>query len=194
MTDSCPPTPLRGFALTVEDPGVRTALPSLQAELFGSAAAVSELGASHPHLALRCRRLMNGGPFTASASFRPDGAFLPALIPRQTPWLLPDAGYGSAALLPWEEWTERWHDARLVPALLAAARDRVEPGRAVTLHEVLRLLEAGERMPLARCLAERLPAGYRDDSDPLRRRSLPSRCGSPVGMHPGRRHVRPWRG
>ncbi|MFD6109186.1 hypothetical protein ACFWG0_03630 [Streptomyces yangpuensis] len=35
-----------------------------------------------------------------------------------------------------------------------------------SLHEVLRLLEAGERMPPACGLAERLPEGFRDDGEP----------------------------
>ncbi|WP_046776919.1 M48 family metallopeptidase [Streptomyces yangpuensis] len=163
-----PADPFPGFARIVAAPGMRPGLQELQASLFRTpAATASELGASHPDLAVRCRHLMKGGPFTAPVSFRPDGDFLPDLVPTQTAWLLPEAGYGSAMLLPWEKWVERWRDARFAPALLAAARDRLEPGRPACLHEVLRLLEAGERMPLARGLAERLPKGLRDDGEPL---------------------------
>lgn len=162
-----PVDPFRGFADTLSDPGVRPALRSLRTALLCAPAATTDLGSPHPHLADRCERLTGGGRFSIEASFRPDGTFLPNLLPQETAWLLPDLGYDTATVLPWDEWTGRRSDALLVPPLLSAARAHIEPGRTATLHEVLRILDAGQRMALARGLAKRLPAPDSEAGDPL---------------------------
>ncbi|MFI2041238.1 M48 family metalloprotease [Streptomyces bottropensis] len=162
-----PVDPFRGFAHMLSDPGVRSTLRSLRTELLCAPAATTDLGSSHPHLADRCERLAGGRRLPIKASFQPDDTFLPDLLPQETAWLLPDLGYDTATVLPWDEWTSRRSDALLAPPLLSAARAHIEPGRTATLHEVLRILDAGQRMALARDLANRLPTPNHEAADPL---------------------------
>ncbi|MER5569515.1 M48 family metalloprotease [Streptomyces goshikiensis] len=162
-----PVDPFRGFAHTLSDPSVRSALRSLRTALLSAPAATTDLGYSHPHLADRCERLTGGRRFSIKVSFQPDDTFLPSLLPQETAWLLPGLGYGTATVLPWDEWTSRRNDAQLVPALLSAARVHIEPGRTATLHEVLRILDAGQRMVLARDLEKRLPTPDHEAGAPL---------------------------
>ncbi|MFD9473832.1 M48 family metallopeptidase [Streptomyces goshikiensis] len=160
-----PVDPFRGFAHTLSDPSVRSALRSLRTALLSAPAVPTDLGSPHPHLADRCERLTRGKRLSIKALFQPDGTFLPSLLPQETAWLLPDLGYDRATVLPWDEWTSRRSDALLVPPLLSAARVHIEQGRTATLHEILRILDAGQRMALARDLEKRLPG--RETGAPL---------------------------
>ncbi|MFI5642677.1 M48 family metalloprotease [Streptomyces goshikiensis] len=162
-----PVDPFRGFAHTLSDPSVRSALRSLRTVLLSAPAAITGLGSPHPHLADRCERLTRGKRLSMKPLFQPDGTFLPSLLPQETAWLLPDLQYDTATVLPWDEWTSRRRDARLVPPLLSAARVHIQPGRTATLYEVLRILDAGQRMALARDLEKRLPAPDGEAGAPL---------------------------
>ncbi|MGW2619877.1 M48 family metallopeptidase [Streptomyces sp. NPDC001500] len=163
-----PIDPFRGFAHTLSGTGFRlSALRSLRTELLSAPEATTDMGSSHPHLVDRCKRLTGGEPLSIKASFQPDAIFLPDLLPQVTAWLLPDFGYDTAIVLPWNEWTSRRSDALLVPPLLSAAREHIEQGRATTLQEILHILDAGRRMALARGVAKRLPGQDSEAGVPL---------------------------
>lgn len=164
-----PADPFRAFARTMADPGVQDRLPAQRAQMVRAPAAQNEFGASHPHLAYRLRRLTKGPDPAAVGACLPDAALLPHLLPRQVAGLL--ARYVGASTLPWQDWIDRWVDARnavLVEPLCEAVRTLDGPEhQPVALHQVLHLLEAGQRMPLARALAERVPETHQEPDDPL---------------------------
>ncbi|MEU9472247.1 M48 family metalloprotease [Streptomyces avermitilis] len=164
-----PADPFRAFARTMADPGVQDRLPALRAQMVRAPAAQNEFGASHPHLAYRLRRLTKGPDPAAVGACLPDAALLPDLLPRQVAGLL--ARYVGASTLPWQDWIDRWVDARnavLVEPLCEAVRTLDGPEhQPVALHQMLHLLEAGQRMPLARALAERVPETHQEPDDPL---------------------------
>ncbi|MEU5402887.1 M48 family metallopeptidase [Streptomyces sp. NPDC005963] len=150
-----PEDPFRGFAEAVADPEIQHRIPSLRDEVVATPAAATALGSMHPDLADRLRAL--GGvqdappPFSSSATLVPDlpHGDIARLLPR----------YRGATTLAWKPWLARWIDqksAHLVEPLIEAVRDVSRTSRPVTLHQVLHLVEAGHRMPLARALTARL--------------------------------------
>ncbi|MDF0372431.1 M48 family metalloprotease [[Kitasatospora] papulosa] len=184
-----PTDPFRSFALAVSDPGVRDRLPHLRADVVTGPTVRTELGASHPDLAERLRNLLQDAPLPAEPSFRPDAALLPVLPSGDVARLLPLYADSRKATLPWEEWIRRWvdrHDAHLAGSLLAAVRALSPQGRRITLRHVLLMLDAGERMTLARAVGKRLPEAE-GDPDPLGllARALLALVSSGLGEHTG---------
>ncbi|WP_432252546.1 M48 family metalloprotease [Streptomyces sp. HNM1019] len=187
-TGRIPDDPFRAFAHMAEAPELREPMAALRARAVERPADPDD---AHPALAVRLARL------SRLPVQEPDAAPSPRdpvpLRPRYAVALGrvllpgPDAPSGpdAGARVPWRDWLTELaeHRATRVLTPLAEAVCEVEetegtgqptarPER-LTIHRVLRLLDGGRRMPLARALNARLPEGGRmprgdqTEQDPL---------------------------
>ncbi|WP_329012663.1 M48 family metallopeptidase [Streptomyces sp. NBC_00690] len=151
-----PADPFRGFAHAAADPEIQHRIPSLRDDAITAPAMRTEFGSWHPDLMHRLRDL--GGAPAALLPVRPGATAAPHLSHSDIARLLP--AYQGATTLPWKPWLRRWIDQRsahLVTPLLEAVREVSRTATPITLHQVLHLVAAGDRMPLARALTAYLP-------------------------------------
>ncbi|MFI0733450.1 M48 family metalloprotease [Streptomyces sp. NPDC021225] len=157
-----PDDPFRAFAHMVEAPELREPFAALRAR---AAERPADRDDPHPDLATRLSRL-------ARLPDRPAGGGVGVAEPLDVPsgyavelgrTLYP--GLGTARTMPWREWLGLLAEHRATRLLtpLAEAVRTVEKAAGIsgssrlTIHQVLRLLDSGRRMPLARALGGRVP-------------------------------------
>ncbi|MEU1800131.1 M48 family metallopeptidase [Streptomyces sp. NPDC019937] len=150
-----PDDPFRAFGHMVDAPELREPLAALRARATEHRADPDD---PHPDLATRLARLARlpeGSPPPAE----------PLSVPsRYAVRLARAAGTPDGTMVPWREWLGLLAEHRATRALapLAKAVRTVErgappPTAELTIHRVLRLLDSGRSMPLARALNGALP-------------------------------------
>ncbi|MBD3004491.1 M48 family metalloprotease [Streptomyces sp. 5-10] len=194
-TGRVPDDPFRAFAHMVEAPELREPMAALRARAVERPAAPDD---AHPALAVRLERLARlpaqQPGAEPSATLEPLSAQLSAQLSVQPRYAValgrvllsgPDAG----TRVPWRDWLTELAEHRATRILIPLAeavrgveeteglgRPEAEPDgkpERLTIHRVLRLLDGGRRMPLARALntrlpeAERTPRGDQTEQDPL---------------------------
>ncbi|MCQ8191009.1 M48 family metalloprotease [Streptomyces rugosispiralis] len=171
-TGRIPDDPFRAFAHMVEAPELREPMAALRARAVERPADPDD---AHPALAVRLERLSRlparepGREPSEQLSVHPRYAVELGRV------LLsgPDAG----TRVPWRDWLTELAEhraTRILTPLAKAVRGvektermgwmKAEPDgepERLTIHRVLRLLDGGRRMPLARALNARLPEGER---------------------------------
>ncbi|MGW2911245.1 M48 family metallopeptidase [Streptomyces asoensis] len=171
LTGRRPDDPFRVFAMIVASPGMRACLARLRPSA-ASKPRSSACGEFHADFATRIKAARTAGTRTArpaAAHVCPEDLLPDVLYENDLDQLLPE-GKG-AQLMPWRDWVAsvaQRRAARLVGALMDAVND-VSGGAndSVSLQQVTTLLDAGERMSLARALGSRLPHKHRRSDDPL---------------------------
>ncbi|MET7766072.1 M48 family metallopeptidase [Streptomyces sp. NPDC005393] len=171
-----PDDPFRVFAQLVQAPELREPLAALRERVAERPADPDD---PHPDLATRLGRLKRLPARPPQA--HPDGrTAAPLAVPSRYAAELGRALLRRAGTsLPWRDWLGLLAEHRATRALTPLAeavrtvekaegvgRPGTEPG-ALTVHRVLRLLDSGRRMPLARALNSLLPADERAERDPL---------------------------
>ncbi|MFF7648440.1 M48 family metalloprotease [Streptomyces sp. NPDC007983] len=167
-----PDDPFRAFGHMVDAPELREPLAALRARATEHRADPDD---PHPDLATRLDRLARlpeGSPPPAE----------PLSVPsRYAVRLARATGTPDGAMVPWREWLGLLAEHRATRALAPLAKavrtvERAEsdartgdapPTTELTLHRVLRLLDSGRRMPLARALSGALPPSEDAERDPL---------------------------
>ncbi|MER5582344.1 hypothetical protein ABT090_11960 [Streptomyces asoensis] len=171
LTGRRPDDPFRVFAMIVASPGMRACLARLRPSA-ASKPRSSACGEFHADFATRIKAARTAGTRTArpaAAHVCPEDLLPDVLYENDLDQLLPE-GKG-AQLMPWRDWVAsvaQRRAARLVGALMDAVND-VSGGAndSVSLQQLTTLLDAGERMSLARALGSRLPHKHRRSDDPL---------------------------
>ncbi|MBP8538636.1 M48 family metallopeptidase, partial [Streptomyces sp. MK37H] len=170
-TGRIPDDPFRAFAHMAEAPELREPMAALRARAVERPADPDD---AHPALAVRLERLARlpvrepgAEPFPSPRPLSVQPRYAVAL--GRVLLSGPDAG----TRVPWRDWLTELaeHRATRILTPLAEAvrgveetegmgRPKAEPD-TLTIHRVLRLLDGGRRMPLARALNARLPEGGR---------------------------------
>ncbi|MGV9849958.1 M48 family metalloprotease [Streptomyces sp. NPDC003442] len=186
-TGRIPDDPFRAFAHMAEAPELREPMAALRARAVERPADPDD---AHPALAVRLERLSRlpaRGPGTDPFPSPEPLSVQPRYAVALGRVLLsgPDAG----TRMPWRDWLTELAEhraTRILPPLAEAVRGveeteamvwkKAEPDgepERLTIHRVLRLLDGGRRMPLARALnarlpeGERMPRGDQTEQDPL---------------------------
>ncbi|MFK4267860.1 M48 family metalloprotease [Streptomyces milbemycinicus] len=157
-----PDDPFRAFAHLVEAPELREPFAALRAR---AAERPADRDDPHPDLATRLSRL-------ARLPDRPAEGGIAEPIEMPSGYAMELArtlypGLGAATTMPWRDWLgllAEHRATRLLGPLAEAVRTvekaegiSGEPHRGLTIQRVLRLLDSGRRMPLARALGSRVP-------------------------------------
>ncbi|KAK1181094.1 M48 family metallopeptidase [Streptomyces sp. NBS 14/10] len=170
-----PDDPFRAFADMVGAPELREPFAALRARATERPADRDD---PHPDLATRLSRLARlpdrpGGDGIAEPIEVPSGYAVElarTLHPGRHP------GLGTTPTMPWRDWLGLLAEHRATRLLgpLAEAVRTVEKaegihdeGAGLTIQRVLRLLDSGRRMPLARALASRVRPPDEPEGDPL---------------------------
>lgn len=162
-----PDDPFRAFSHMVEAPELREPFAALRAR---AAERPADRDDPHPDLATRISRLARLPGRTAGGGV---GVAEPLDVPSGYAVELGHTlyrGLGKARTMPWREWLGLLAEHRATRLLtpLAEAVRTVEKAEGIsaagisgssglTIHQVLRLLDSGRRMPLARALGGRVP-------------------------------------
>ncbi|MFI6448383.1 M48 family metalloprotease [Kitasatospora sp. NPDC050543] len=163
-----PDDPFRMFAAMAASPEMKPHLAHLRAR---AAERPGHSACDAPHADLGTRiRAAGAEPGPPGAVTAPGGNLLPdALYENDLLRLLPELR--DTQLVPWQDWVAllaRRRAVRLIGPLMRAVDDVAGGGPdSLSLRRVIAVLDAGDRMPLARALASRLPRELRRDDDPL---------------------------